>query len=88
MNEAKNNFDFSKIIDWNEKLPKNNKIKLEKLKKNIETRTQHSKLAENIWFNLEKVNYLARINDVAEMCNENKDEFLNICNNNLWLNFA
>jgi len=82
---------FSKIDWWSiekKELP-NLKEKLAKLTTNLETRWEQSELAKNIfWTDLEKTNFLARIDEVSKMCNKNKEQFLNICSQNLDLKLS
>jgi len=78
-----------KNMNW---IEKNNEVPIKKevhktntellnwLKISLETRTQHWDFAKDIfWTNLEKANYLARIDEVTKTCNNNKEEFLKGC---------
>ena len=65
-----------------EKEPKvlSKKEKVSKLKVNLDTRKKSWEFAKNIsGINLEKANYLARIDDVSKICNNHKEEFLKGC---------
>lgn len=80
--------DFSKIEWW---IEKSNKIKkkLDFLKNTLVTREEVWKTSkELLWFNLEESNYLARIDEVAWMCNKKTEQFLKICWNSLDLKFS
>ena len=76
----------SKNLESLENLMKSKNQKLDELRITLKTRTESWNTAkELLGFNLEEANSLARISDVVEICNKNKNNFFNICNKNLWL---